>query len=152
MKQRTLLAKPKAKEKEIKPVPKDFMNPPVSEVKSNRVRKNDRFTEPFLAKLSLKDEEDIRIYEAIQRKRLQILVWSRMYYILSYNMVSDYEFDKVGHELVDLQTKYPEISKIVAYYEEFADWDASTGFHLPLDDEWVVWKTNQLMHRKRKGE
>lgn len=68
-----------------------------------------------------------------------------MYYELDTSIVTDREFDKAGHELVKLQHDYPHISKIVAYAEEFENWDASTGFNLPLQDPWVCRKTEQLL-------
>lgn len=141
MKQRSLFSKPKSDP----PKPAQPAKKVRSEVKKRVEDKNDRFTQPFLEKMKLTDPEDIRIYELIQRRRLQILVWSRMYYELDTSVVTDREFDKVGHELVKLQHDYPHISKIVAYAEEFADWDASTGFNLPLQDPWVCWKTEQLL-------
>lgn len=140
MKQRSLFSKPKTDP----PKP----TPPTKQVRSETkksVETNDRFTQPFLEKLKLTNPEDIKIYEQIQRRRLQILVWSRMYYELDTSIVTDREFDNAGHELVKLQQEYPHISKIVAYAEEFADWDASTGFNLPLQDPWVCWKTEQIL-------
>ena len=122
------------------------MNPPESKVGS----KNDRFTQPFLEKKRLKNPDDIKIYETIQRHRLRLLVWSKLYYDMDTSIVEDRVFDKVGKELVVLQRDYPEISKMVAYHEEFEDWDASTGFHLPLKDPWVCQKAQQLLEQKQK--
>lgn len=147
MKQRSLFSKPKQEPPKPKSVPKNFMNPPESEVSE----KNDRFTQPFLEKMKLKNPDDIKVYEDIQRHRLQLLIWSKMYYDLDTSVVEDKVFDKVGKELVILQRDYPEISKMVAYYEEFKDWDASTGFHLPLKDPWVCWKAQQLLGQKRRN-
>ena len=146
MKQRSLFSKPKQEPPKPKSVPKNFMNPPVSEVGE----KNDRFTQPFLEKMKLKNPDDIKVYEDIQRHRLQLLIWSKLYYDMDTSIVEDRVFDKVGKELVILQRDYPEISKMVAYYEEFKDWDASTGFHLPLKDPWVCWKAQQLLGQKQK--
>lgn len=144
MKQRSLFQKAKSKQSPPKPVSKNFMTPPQDVTGA----KNDRFTQPFLEKMKLKKPEDIRIYEQIQRHRLQLLIWSKMYYEMDTSIVDDRVFDKVGKELVVLQRDYPEISKIVAYYEEFKDWDATTGFHLPMDDPWVCWKARQLLKRR----
>lgn len=143
MKQRSLFSKPQSES------PKPVSKPVVTRSdKRKGVEKNDRFTQPFLEKMKLTDPNDIKVYEDIQRHRLQLLVWSKMYYDMDISIVSDREFDKVGHELVKLQTDYPEISKIVAYAEEFADWDASTGFHLPLRDPWVCSKALQILRIK----
>lgn len=141
MKQRSLFSKPKS-DPPKQPQPEKKVR---SEVKKKVEAKNDRFTQPFLEKMKLTDPEEIRIYELIQRRRLQILVWSKMYYDLDVSIVSDREFDNAGKELVKLQHDYPHISKIVAYAEEFADWDGNTGFHLPLRDPWVCWKTEQIL-------
>lgn len=147
MKQRSLFSKPKQEPPKPKSVPKNFMNPPVGNVGE----KNDRFTQPFLEKMKLKNPDDVKVYEDIQRHRLQLLIWSKLYYDLDTIIVEDRVFDKVGKELVILQRDYPEISKMVAYYEEFKDWDASTGFHLPLQDPWVCWKAQQILGQKRRN-
>ena len=55
------------------------------------------------------------------------------------------QWDKWARELVELQSKYPEISKKVIWYEAFKDWDASTGAFLPITDEWVVQKAKYLL-------
>jgi hypothetical protein len=39
--------------------------------------------------------------------------------------------------LVQLQADDPEIASKVAYAEPFSDWDASTGFHLPKNEQIV---------------
>lgn len=144
MKQRSLFSKPRREPPKPKFVPKNSINPSVSEV----FEKNERFTQPFLEKMKLKNPDDIKVYENIQRHRLQLLIWSKMYYDMDTSIVADRVFDKVGKELVILQRDYPEISKIVAYYEEFKDWDASTGFQLPLKDPWVCWKAQQLLEQR----
>ena len=141
MKQRSLFSKPKSDPP--KPVPNK------QDVRSEgrkHVEINDRFTQPFLEKMKLKSLDDIRIYEQIQRHRLRILIWSKMYYDLDTSIVSDNTFDKVGHELIKLQAEYPEISKIVAYAEEFENWDACSGYNLPLQDPWVCWKSQQILN------
>ena len=148
MKQRSLFSKPKAEPPKPKPVQK---KPVVRSEGNVKVEKNDRFTQPFLEKMKLKNPDDIKIYEDIQRHRLQLLIWSKLYYDMDTTIVEDRVFDKVGKELVQLQAQYPEISKIVAYAEEFEDWDASTGFHLPLQDPWVCWKANRILNKDRRS-
>ena len=145
MKQRSLFSKPKSD------LPKSVQTQP--EVRSEpiiNVEKNDRFTQPFLEKQKLTDLNDIKAYEDIQRPRLQILVWSKLYYDMDISIVTDSEFDRVGKELVKLQAEFPEISKIVAYAEEFSDWNASTGYYLPLKDPWVCRKAQQLLEMKKE--
>ena len=147
MKQRSLFSKPKVEPPVTKPEKK---KPVVHSEVTNQSGKNDRFTQPFLDKMKLTDPEDIKIYDDIQRHRLQLLIWSKLYYDMDTTIVSDQVFDRVGKELVQLQADYPEISKIVAYAEEFKDWDATTGFHLPLDDPWVCWKAETALDRDRR--
>ena len=148
MKQRSLFSKPKVEPPKSKPVVSKQMSGSESKV---AVGKGDRFAQPFLEKQKLKNPDDIAVYEDIQRHRLQILIWSKMYYHFAQPIVDDKVFDRVGYELVELQKNYPEISKIVAYAEEFEDWDASTGFHLPLDDPWVCWKAKQIINLNRRN-
>ena len=146
MKQRNLFSKPVSSSP--KPAPKKPVQ--TSETK-RRVDTNPRFTQPFVEKSKLTEPEAIKIYELIQRRRLQLLVWSRLYYEMDESVVDDHTFNEKAQELADLQQKYPEISKIVAYAEEFEDWDGSTGYHLPLRDPWVCSKANQILrnHNRR---
>lgn len=74
-----------------------------------------------------------------------MLVHSCIYYHLNRNIISDRQWDKWARELVELQSKYPEISKKVIWYEAFKDWDASTGAFLPITDEWVVQKAHYVL-------
>lgn len=60
-----------------------------------------------------------------------MLIHSHMYYRLNTSILSDHEFDRRAYELCDLQKAYPKESQAVDLYEEFADWDGTTGFHLP---------------------
>ena len=88
-----------------------------------------------------------QIMELIQRRRLQVLVNSCIYYEFNNSIISDEMWDKWARELVQLQKDYPEESKQVIWYEAFKDWDASTGAFLPLKDGWVVAKAKQLLGR-----
>lgn len=145
MKQRSLFSKQK-------PEPPKPVQPTkaVRSEKRKRVDWNDEFTQPFIEKAKLTNPEDIKAFELIQRRRLQILVWSRMYYELDTSVVTDRDFDMVGKELVRLQEQYPHISKIVAYADAFEGWDASTGYNLPLRDPWVCWKTEQILRINKR--
>lgn len=60
-----------------------------------------------------------------------MLAHSYIYYQLGENIISDYQFDMWAKELVELQEKYPEDSKKARYYDEFKDFDGSSGFDLP---------------------
>lgn len=87
---------------------------------------------------------ELVIADKIQRRRLQLLIHSCLYYEMNINLISDSRWDTWARELVKLQSDNPEISKNVDWYESFKDWDASTGAFLPIKDEWVVFKASQL--------
>ena len=86
---------------------------------------------------------DLVIAELIQRRRLQLLIHSYLYYELDTNIIDDRKWDMWAKELVKLQKENPDISKKVCYYEAFKDWDASTGAFLPFDD-WVKNKAHKF--------
>ena len=91
------------------------------------------------------NEKELPIVELIQRRRLQILVHSCLYYDLDTNIITDKQFDEWGAELLQLQKNNPDISKRICFANDFKDWDASTGAFLPLQDEWVCRKATQLL-------
>ena len=95
-------------------------------------------------------EMNQKISDLIQRRRLQLLVHSCIYYELDQNIISDKQWDEWARELVKLQKDYPEESKEVIWYDAFKDWDASTGAFLPIKDEWVVRKSKQLLHWQKQ--
>lgn len=98
------------------------------------------------------NQETQQIAELILRRRLQMLIHSRLYYTLDQPIWSDWEFTEKAKELAELQEKYPDISKKVEWYEEFEDWDGSSGAFLPLNHTWVVVRTNYILklHEVRK--
>lgn len=75
------------------------------------------------------------IEEKIKQRRLQMLVHSYIYYELDRNIIDDSTWDKWAMELVELQTKYPKLSKKVIYYNQFKDWDGSSGAFLDFDEK-----------------
>lgn len=93
-------------------------------------------------------EDELPMAELIQRRRLQLLVHSYIYYDMDYNLISDRTYDIIGKQLVELQKDYPEIASRVCYAEVFKEWDGSTGFHLPKTG-WVKDKAIQLFSTKR---
>ena len=76
--------------------------------------------------------EELKIADLIQKRRLQLLIHSCIYYELNSNIIDDKQWDTWARELVKLQADYPEISEKVCLYEAFKDWDASTGAFLPI--------------------
>lgn len=83
----------------------------------------------------------------IKQRRLQMIVHSTIYYIYNDNIVSDAQWSKWAKELEDLQNRYPEISGGVEY---FKNWDGSTGFNLPVNEEWALRKAEQLLRSQNK--
>ncbi len=90
---------------------------------------------------------ELLIAQLIQRRRLQLLVHSYLYYKRDLSLISDETFDEWARELVRLQYEYPEVASKVCYAEAFRTWDASTGAFLPLSDNWVIQKASQLAAR-----
>lgn len=82
--------------------------------------------------------------ELIIRRRRQILVHSCLYYRMNTSVIEDHLFDRWSKELADLQRQYPDISKKCEWYEAFKDFDGSSGFDLPLDNQWVINKAYRL--------
>lgn len=75
------------------------------------------------------------IEEKIKQRRLQMLVHSYIYYELDKNIINDATWDKWAMELVKLQKENPLASKNAEYYEQFKEWDGSTGAFLKFDDK-----------------
>ena len=101
------------------------------------------------AKSALKEQ----VQSKIRQRRSQMLVHSRIYYILDENIVSDDTWQKWANELRDLQKQYPEYCKIGFFDKEFSDWNGDTGAMLPLKDPYVVRKTQQVIdqwHRENE--
>lgn len=88
---------------------------------------------------------DLKLAEKIQRRRLQILVHSCIYYQMDQNIVTDFQYNSWAKELEELQGKYPDISKNVKWAKEFENYSSSTGFNLPVTDPWVMNKAKQLL-------
>ena len=67
------------------------------------------------------------IQEKIRQRRRQMLVHSYIYYELNQNIVSDHQWSEWAKELQELQQKYPKESAEVEEYDQFKDWDGSSG-------------------------
>ena len=86
-----------------------------------------------------------QIKSKIRQRRSQMLVHSRIYYLMDENIVSDDQWQKWANELADLQNKYPQHCKINFFDREFATWNGDSGAFLPLKDPYVVNKTQQVI-------
>ena len=97
---------------------------------------------------------DLEIADRIQRLRYLVLIHSCIYYKLHANLVEDYQWDRWAKELVELQRGYPRIARKVVLNDAFADFDGSTGFDLPIEEEWVIRIAEKLIHenRTKRGE
>lgn len=80
--------------------------------------------------------------ERLRQLRLNMLVHSYLYYHLNDSLISDHQWQAQADELVELQ-KYRHY--IGCYDDAFKGWDASTGYHLPVD-QWVIHKATQLLN------
>lgn len=91
------------------------------------------------------NKEDLKILQRIKQLRLQILIHSCIYYKFNCNIWTDDNFDKHADELISLQTKYPNHSKKVVWYQDFKDYNFPSGFDLPYSHPWVVSKANYIL-------
>lgn len=89
-------------------------------------------------------KEELPIAELIQRRRLQILINSYLYYDTDVELVTDRTYDLWGKELAKLQNDYLDIANRICYAEAFKGWTGITGFDLPKD-EWIKNKSLQLI-------
>ena len=81
------------------------------------------------------------LVEKIRQRRHQMLVHSYLYYELDTPVITDEKWQQWADELTELQT---ELKEIDFYDEVFADWNGSTGMHLPHDD-WIVRRAKWLL-------
>ena len=96
----------------------------------------------------MEDRQEIK--DKIQRRRLQMLVHSHIYYQLNDSIVSDHDFDTWAKELVELQEKYPEEASEVVYHRDFIGFDGSSGYDLPYNDPYIHSKAVQLLRYRRE--
>lgn len=88
--------------------------------------------------------------EFIRRRRLQIVVHSCIYYRLDANIISDHQWAAWAKELVDAQEQFPDIAEKELWAKEFADFDGSTGFNLPITEPGVVARAHQLLRYQKQ--
>ena len=63
-----------------------------------------------------------KILELINRRERQILVHACCYYALNENLISDYQYDQLATNLMDLIKNNPKEFKASVYYYEFKDY------------------------------
>ena len=91
------------------------------------------------------------IREEINRRERQILVHSYLYYVLSENLIEDYEYDKIGRRLAELIRDYPEEHKMSRYYKLFEDFGQDgcySGYQLPKDLPEIINNAFRLLRYK----
>lgn len=91
------------------------------------------------------------IREEINRRERQILVHSYLYYVLSENIIEDYEYDKIGKRLAELIRNYPEEHKMSRYYKFFKDFGQDgcySGYQLPKDLPEIINNAYRLLRYK----
>lgn len=62
-----------------------------------------------------------------------MLIHCFLYYHLDVSLIDDHTWQAWADELVKLQAEHG--WEFGFYDEAFSDWDASTGFHMPVDDD-----------------
>ena len=90
--------------------------------------------------------------EFIRRRRLQIVVHSCIYYRLSENLITDHQWAAWAKELVAAQEQFPKVAEKELWAKEFADFDGSTGFNLPITEAGVVAVARRLLAHRDKEE
>lgn len=78
------------------------------------------------------------VLELIQRRRLQLLIHSCIYYEYNESLVSDEQWKNWAIELEQLQAQFPHESQRATWFESFKDFNHSTGYNLPTKDPWVM--------------
>lgn len=89
--------------------------------------------------------DKLKIAEKIKQRRYQMIVHSCIYYVMDENIISDHTWAAWALELADLQNKHPDIASLVEFDEYFQGWDGSSGYNLPIYDDWVIEKAQRLL-------
>jgi len=91
------------------------------------------------------------VKEKIRQRRSQMLIHSCLYYEMDQSIVDDYTWQRWADELADLQKNNPKDCNIGFFDREFSDWDGSSGYHLPLRNEWVQAKAQYILRIHEKS-
>lgn len=87
--------------------------------------------------------------ERIKHLRSMLLIHSYLYYRMDEPIVTDEQWQLWAEELKILQ-KDGNIN--IGWYDKaFADWDGTTGMHLP-EDKWIVTKAINLWSYKNENK
>ena len=78
------------------------------------------------------------VRELIQRRRLQLLIHSCIYYEYNESLVTDEQWKNWAVELEVLQKEYKAESELAPWADAFREFDHSTGFNLQTTDPWVM--------------
>ena len=100
---------------------------------------------------------NFEILSVINQRERQILrvVHSCIYYRFDSNIVSDFDYDKWGRQLVALAKQYPQEFRNSVEYETFKGYvedDCRSGFNLPFNRPDVVHKAMYLMKLNENKE
>ena len=93
---------------------------------------------------------DQTIKEKIKQRRAQMLVHSRLYYMLDTNIISDDKWQEWANELASLQQEHPDKCKIDFFDDDFKEWTGASGNFLPLDSQYAVSKGKILIEMNEK--
>jgi len=107
---------------------------------------------PNISKSELLEDNltDEQAFELINRREMQMLVHSYIYYKLNDSMWTDKEFDGRARELARLLIKYPKIANQMVWNTHFIGWDGTTGFNLPFEHPDVI-RVSENMYRNWKS-
>ena len=92
------------------------------------------------------------IKSLIQRRRLQLLVHSAIYYAYNESIVTDEQWKNWALELERLQKDFPTEAAEAPYAESFQNFDHSTGYDLPYRDPAILARAVWLLriHDQRR--
>lgn len=85
--------------------------------------------------------------ELMNRRQRQILVHSFLYYQLNTNLITDHTYDQWSKELAKLMKDHAEEAKKTVYYNDFKDFDGSSGYDLPYSNPEVQSTAYKLLKR-----
>ena len=86
------------------------------------------------------------VRELIQRRRLQLLIHSCIYYEYNESLVTDEQWKNWAVELETLQKEYKTESELAPWADAFREFDHPTGFNLPTTDPWVMGTARWILH------